>query len=752
VTDSDRRTTRIDALLFALFFVSGASALVYQTAWQRMLGLFSGSDTLSATIVVAAFLLGLGLGSLGSSGIADRLSDRHAILAFAACEVGIALFAGVSRFVFYDLVFAELVGLAAHRGLIFLIAFLSHLVPTFLMGFALPLLAKAIVRSMATASERIGALYGMNTLGAAIGAFAAGCFLIGTVGYEVAVYVAAALSLIVAAGALSIAHRFANQARRPMATHASTRANARLWRWCGLVFASGALIIAFEIVWFRVFSTMMQSTAYAFALVLGWFLIGDGLGLVLGARLVRRIADPARLFLWLQGAVAFYAVGALWLIAELHAESNLGAWFIGFDFFRTPTITLAHAAIVLATIAAAVVPPAALLGLSFPITQKAIQDDPGLVGQRVGRIQVFNILGNTLGSVTAGVVLLDWFGTIGTLRVLLMIGFAFTLAAVLAPRTGRARWPATAVLGLGLVALLASLPDGRTFWSLLHLAENNEGTLVGEDRTGVVVMRHGSRDTGLLFIGGHAQSNVPFNDVHGLLGFVGVLTHPAPRSVLVVGNGAGGTPYGAGANPASERIHVVEIVGPVFYVMRDYVALGGKTAVDALALDLRYSRVVGDARHVLFTEDVAYDVIEADAILPRSSHSGLLYSVEYFRQVRGRLKPGGVAVQWAPTERVVNGFLRTFGHVVELQVGFSTILLGSDGPIPFDRDALARRLMSPPVRDYVALAGWAPERMARQLAEARLRVWQPNDVRPSDDVDTDLFPKDEFFLNVRKIE
>lgn len=132
------------ALIYPIFFVSGASALVYQTAWQRLLGLFSGSDTLASTIVVGAFLLGLGLGSLWGATLADRLSRRAAIGAFAWCEVGIALFAALSPTLFYDVLFGQLIGLAGRIDLVIGVTFLSLLPPTLLMGLSLPLLARAM--------------------------------------------------------------------------------------------------------------------------------------------------------------------------------------------------------------------------------------------------------------------------------------------------------------------------------------------------------------------------------------------------------------------------------------------------------------------------------------------------------------------------------------------------------------------------------------------------------------------------------
>ena len=93
------------SVLFGLFFLSGAAALIYQTAWHRLLGLFAGADTIAAALVVGAFLLGLGIGSLVAGLLADRLSRRAALLAFALCEVGIAAFAVLSPWLYYDVIY-----------------------------------------------------------------------------------------------------------------------------------------------------------------------------------------------------------------------------------------------------------------------------------------------------------------------------------------------------------------------------------------------------------------------------------------------------------------------------------------------------------------------------------------------------------------------------------------------------------------------------------------------------------------------
>ena len=735
--------------LYLLFFVSGFSALVYQTAWQRMLGLFGGSDSVSAAIVVGAFLLGLGLGSLFASTFADRLTERGAVFAFALCETGIAAFAIGSKVIFYDFLFSQMAAIADSRALVFLVAFLALLIPTLLMGLSLPLLAKGVVQNIETASEQISWLYGVNTLGAAAGAFAAGCFIIGAVGYEVTVKLAAALNLSVGAGALLIAIGLRpggkDLSQRPSAPLEAARARADVWQWCFLVFVSGFIIVSLEILWFRVIGTMLQTSAYSFALILGCFLIGDAVGIFVGAVVIKYILSPRHFFFLLQGAVTLYAIAMLWLIAVAQRWPAVSDRFIEHGPVAWSRVDIV---IILGAMALMVVPPAVLLGMSLPITQKAVQNDLAVVGQRVGLVQFANILGNTVGGVLTGLFLLHYLGTSGSLRLLVLLGLMFICALVIEGVRTRAGWRwqfVHAVLAVALIFALVGFPNNFGFWSRLHAVQRGEQVILGEDRTGVSLMKYKSPESGILYIAGHQQSRVPFLNIHGVLGFLGVLVHPNPKSVLVVGHGTGGTAYGAGANPAIERVRIVEIVAPIYDVIGRFSALGGKTAVDRLLIDPRYKRLVGDARHALFTDPERYDVIEADAIYPHTSLSGLLYSVEYFRQIRARLKPGGICVQWAPTVRTVNSFVSAFPVVVQLlDVG---VLLGSERPVHFDGEALARRLREPTLHAYLEAAGWDADAIGHSLSSSRVKFWGPDDPRPDSDINTDLFPKDEFFLS-----
>jgi spermidine synthase len=734
--------------LFCLFFLSGFSALAYQTAWQRMLGAFAGSDAVATTIIVSAFLFGLGIGSLIGALFADRFSLRGALRTFALCEVGVGAFACFSRTVFYDFFLGQLASVAGNPLISWLVVLLALLPPTALMGMSLPLLSRVIVDTIDRASARIGWLYGLNTLGAASGALLTGWVLIGTFGFAVTVYAAAALNFLIGGATLLYSARLSGLRPRstaPAPARSGDGTRSRLLLWSAMVFASGFLAISLEIVWFRVFGTLLHSDAYAFSLILAIFLLGDGLGIVAGAEVVHALTHPRRAFQLLQGVLGIYALLSLVVLFAVNGGTQLP---LGVEGAR-PAIT----AIMLAT----VLPPAFVLGMSFPIIQHAIQDDPALVGRRVGLVQLCNILGNTAGAVVTGLVLLHWLGTALTLRLIGIVSLVFVLFA-LADGT----WIGSAgskpvrrldvAFVLVLLALVAIFPSAGQFWSALHGTSLLEGAIVLEDRSGLSVLRPdgGSRGS-RLFIAGHAQSRVPFSSVHGALGVLGAILHPNPQDVLIIGQGTGGTPIAAGMNPKTRHVHVVDIVAPVFGVMQE-VAVGSREdalhkPVRAYYSDPRYTRTVADARHVLLTEDTQYDIIEADAIYPTTALAGQLYSVDFFQLAMSRLKPSGYVVQWVPTPRTLASFLRVFPYVV--RVNFA--LIGSTSPIDFSRERLAAGLAGL-AGDYLERMGWNRNDVAELLLFGPEQSWNPSDARDDRDVNTDLFPKDEYYWNRLKLD
>ncbi|MFL1462040.1 fused MFS/spermidine synthase [Roseococcus sp. DSY-14] len=725
------------------FFLSGFGALLCQIVWQRMLGVFAGSDTISAALVVGAFLTGLGLGSIIGAKWADRLSPRAALLGFALCEAGVAGFALLSKPILYDLIAMRLSAQVSSAPATFALCFAALVVPTTLMGASLPFLARAIATSLDTVAERIGALYGMNTLGAGLGALLGGWLIVGKLGFPGALGLAAGLDLLAAALALTLLRATPATAPAPPARAAATGAAAPfggLPLWCVLVFLSGYVIVALEIVWVRVLGQFGQYHAYLFPTVLGVFLLADGAGMALAARMVRRLSDPRPAFFLTQGlgfVLGAALLGALWLAIGLPPLRDwMGA---DFDRFGGREVALSTAIIVLV-----VAPPSFVIGMTFPFVQRAVQQDLASVGARVGWVQLANILGNAAGSLLTGLVTFHLLGTAGTMTLLAVLSLLLLLFWLAQSRAARAPMLALAA-ATAAIALLT--PANAAFWRRMHGVTGPTFATWGEDRSGVVLYRERAtlpgREDGRFFIMGHGQGFVPFLDTHILLGMLGPVLHPAPRRVLAIGIGSGGTPYGATFNPRTEEVRAIELVGPVLDSLRAIARERPDGPVAALLDDRRVTLEYGDGRRALTRGEGLYDVIEADAIRPQSSHSGLLYSAEFLQQVRARLAPGGLYVQWAPTWRVVDTFAAAFPHAVLLTP--VNVMIGSDRPIPLDQPALLDRLRAPDATAFARRGNPASTDLAK-LVEGPVTAWTPATPRVAPPL-TDMFPRDEFFLN-----
>jgi spermidine synthase len=729
--------------LMVAFFCSGFGALLCQIVWQRMLGVFAGSDTVSAALVVSAFLAGLGLGSIIGAKVADRLSPRQAMVGFALAELGVGLCALLSKPFLYDFIAIGLADRVDQPLAVFALCFAGLVIPTTLMGASLPFLARAVATDLATVAERIGTLYGLNTLGAGLGALIGGWFIVGSLGFVGALGLAAGLDVIAALLALTLLPGLSAEAPKPV-TRATGAAAAEpfggLRLWCLLVFLSGYVIVALEIVWVRMLGQVGQYHAYLFPTVLGVFLLMDGLGMALAARMVRTMADPRPAFFLTQGAGFALGAALLGLLWWAMGTSPL-ADFMAVDFDRFgPT----HLAISTAIIVAVVAPPSFIIGMTFPFVQRAVQQDLASVGARVGWVQLANILGNAAGSIGTGLVTFHLFGTMGTMLLLAVLSVGLLLAWLWQARASR---PWTAALAAATVGIAILTPSNERFWSRMHGLPENVEFAWSEDRSGVAFWRERGegfgRAPGRFFIMGHGQGFVPFLDTHILLGMIGPLVHPNPERVLTIGIGSGGTPYGATVNPATREIRGIELIRPVLDTLEEIARERPETGVAALLRDPRVKLEYGDGRRALTRGQGLYDVIEADAIRPQTSHSGLLYSAEFLQQVRERLAPDGLYVQWAPTWRVVDTFAAVFPHVVLLRP--VNVLIGSNRPIPIDQEALMARLRSPELEAFARRGNPTITDLGAQVA-GEMTIWTPATPRVPPPL-TDMFPRDEFFIN-----
>jgi predicted membrane-bound spermidine synthase len=737
------------AVLSLAFVLSGAAALVYQVTWQRVLALHSGVGAYSVAIIVAAFLAGLGLGSLAGGVLSKGLTPARALLLFAAVEAGVGLFGAASAWLYYDVLYARGAALYARLWQAGVLHFLALLVPTALMGMSLPLLVRGTVRDVAGAGRTIGLLYGLNLAGASAGALAAPWILVRHLGLRGALLAAALANIAVALAGLWAGRRQASETAGQATVDGTAPEAASVARpeghlplgWAALLYAlSGGVALSLEVVWFRIVEVGVKATAFAFGTVLALYLGGLTVGCLLAAAAVHRVVRPLRGFLLCQCGVVVYAAAALALLAQAPADAPGLSWF--FDFWgrsRGPVLgeegdlaTLARLYLALPLFLFG--PATVLMGFSFPLLQRAVQDDPALSGTRVGMLQAANIAGCVAGTLLVGLVALTQLGAAASVRLLVLSALVFCVAGARA--AGRAApFAAAAVV---VLAAAAVVPRGDALWKRLH-GTSATSALVDEDASGVAAIVPDPTGPWKVFVSGRHHSWLPFGGSHTRLGAAPALVHPAPVDVAIIGLGSGNTAWAAACRPETRALTVFEISGPQPRLLRRVAAQADLPQLGALLADPRLRLVEADGRAALTHDATRYDLIEADALWPEAAYSGHLYSVEFFRRCAERLKPGGVLCTWAPTPRIYASLSRVFPHVVGTPS--RDILIGSLDPIAGGPAEWEARLRTPAVSAY--LGPQATDEVGRLLAKMvplNRRGWR----FPGIEVNEDLYPRDEF--------
>ncbi|MBI4229362.1 MAG: fused MFS/spermidine synthase [Planctomycetes bacterium] len=731
-------------LLAILFSLSGASALVYQVAWQRILALQSGVGIHSIATIVAAFMIGLGLGSHAGGAWSARCEPPRALALFATMELALAMFAVASAPLYYDLLYLRTTWLREPGWTCAAGHCLLLLPPTFLMGASLPILVRACIRGEG-AGRTIGMLYGLNVLGAAAGALLTPWILIRFLGVRGALLAGATGNLAAGIGALllsamSRAPEDAGIEAAPPPTAAGP-APFPLPSACLLYFASGFCALALEIVWFRIMDAAVKSTAFTFGTVLAIYLLGLGAGSLLGAR-GRGGRDPASRFLACQCLLLAWAGAAVGLLVRL--PTGLPAYRALFKFWypairvpllpeHWPTFWKGYAGLYGILPLALFGIPTVLMGVSFSALQHAVQADARRCGLRVGLLQGSNILGCALGSLVCGLVLVPTWGTAGAIRAIVLGGgLLFAGAGLL--RGGQRRRFLT--LACALLGGLFLLPGNDALWRRLH-GQTDLRAFIVEDATSVsAIVPDG--DGWRILVNNHAHSWFPYGGTHTLLGIIPALAHPDPRTAAVVGLGSGETAWAIACRPSMEHVSLYELSRAQATVLRLFHAKHGYPHLGALLRDPRIRIVTADGRNALLRETFErYDLLEADAIWPWYAYSWNLYSREFFELCSARLREGGIMCQWGASDRVRDTFRSVFPHVLEF--GGGGFLIGSREPIRADTSAWRARLREPAVRAYLG------EPLADSV-DAYLRGHPPVPFHgsPGTLLNTDLFPRDEF--------
>jgi spermidine synthase len=314
-----------------------------------------------------------------------------------------------------------------------------------------------------------------------------------------------------------------------------------------------------------------------------------------------------------------------------------------------------------------------------------------------------------------------------------------------AAERGGPRWAAGGAVAVALVLVVLWIPGNSRLWARLH-GTTPDRIILGEDGSGVSVVKMPREPDGetVVFVNGVGQSVIPYGGIHTILGALPAFVHPDPRSVAIIGLGSGDTVHAVAGRPVIERITSIEIVGSQLETLQRLATRIPYGGLRGLLSDPRIEHVVGDGRTYLMRTNRRFDIIEADALRPTSAYSGNLYSDAYFRLVRDRLTPRGIAATWTASGRIHDAFVQVFPHVVSVP----GVMLGSNEPIPWDPAAIAARVADPRVRSYYQRAGLDIERLIGEYLDGEHAVYRPDfDRSRLTDVNTDLFPRDEYDLS-----
>jgi spermidine synthase len=701
---ADSRASRFLPLLLILFAGSGCSALIYEIVWYQLLQFVIGSTAVSLAVLLSTFMGGLCLGSLAFSRIPSA-RRHHPLRLFAAIEAGIGL-CGI-LVLFGMPVAGRIYVAAAGHGLpaILLRAMVCSvclLPPTTLMGASLPTIARWI-ETTPRGVTWLGLLYGANTIGAVSGCLLAGFYLLRMFDMATATYVGAAINIFVAAVSYFLAGRTPGQAAAEVPAPAHSAPAARFWPIYTTMALSGVCALGAEVVWTRMLGLMLGATVYAFSIILAVFLLGLGIGSGAGA-LLSRVVRPQTAIGYCQMLLTAAIAWTAFMLAK-----SLPYWPIDPKLVVNPWFTFQ---IDLVRVLWAILPATLLWGASFPLALAAVASGDGDRARPVGSIYAANTGGAILGALAFSMFLIPHVGTRQCERILIAlscIGALCVLAPVIWARRAKAGALCLAASVAATVFLLSAVPAvpaaliayGRLFLT----AGASEILYTGEGlNSSIAISQLGEMRQ--FHVAGKVEASTGSYDmrVQRMLGDMPALFHPKPRSVLVVGFGAGVTAGSFAVNPDIQRIVVCELeplVPPTatrYFDKENYNVLG----------DRRTEVVYEDARNYVLTTPEKFDIITSDPIHPWVKGSATLYTREYFELVRKHLNPGGIVTQWVPLYETdmdtVKSEIATFFAVfpngtiwanVGDGSGYDIVLLGQAGPTRIDVDALQQRLDRP---------------------------------------------------------
>jgi spermidine synthase len=707
-----KSTTAFDAsrflpVLLLLFAGSGCSALIYEIVWYQLLQLVIGSTAISLGVLLATFMGGLCVGSVALPRMLAR-KWRHPLLVYALIEAGIGVCGIVVLFgmPLVDGIYSAAVG-HGMPAILFraIVCAVCLMPPTLLMGASLPAIARWIETSPRGVSW-LGMLYGGNTVGAVAGCLLAGFYLLRVYDMATATFVAAAINGLVALGSWKLSRTTPERAPAEAAATAATSGIARFWPAYVAIALSGATALGAEVVWTRLLGLLFGATVYTFSIILAIFLVGIAIGSGAGSMISRSMRPRAALGicqLLLAGAIAWTA---------FMLSTSLPYWPVNPLLSGSPWITFQ---VDMARAIWTILPATLLWGASFPLALAAAADRRDDPGRLVGSVYAANTGGAILGALAFSMILVPWVGTRESQRALIVLA-ALSALCVLGPVAWRAKRKLGALAALAvalgaagyLAAEVAAVPGNLIAYGrrMITSAASSQLLYTGEGMNSSIAITRWNDGAIQFHVSGKVEASTEPYDMRlqRMLGHMPALVHSQPRSVLIVGFGAGVTAGSFVLHPEIRRIAICEMESIIPPAATRYFARENYNVMS----DPRTRIYYDDARHFVLTTRDKFDIVTSDPIHPWVKGSATLYSREYFELVKEHLNPGGVVTQWVPLYEsdadVVKSEIATFFEVFpngsvwanELSGGgYDVFLLGQPEPTKIDVDAMQARLDRP---------------------------------------------------------
>jgi spermidine synthase len=692
-----------------LFIGSGCAALVYEIVWFQLLQMVIGSSAISLGILLGTFMGGMCLGSLFLPRVVA--ADRHPLAVYAVLELGIGALGVVilGAMPMVSGIYTAWAGIGTASIILRAIAAGICLIPpTVLMGATLPAISRW-VRATPEGVSWLGFFYGGNIAGGVLGSLVAGFYLLRVHDVLIATLVALTLNVAVAAAALFLARR---TSYTPDAGAARPSVSARSWAVYVTIALSGFTALGAEVIWTRILSLHFGATVYTFSLILAVFLVGLGIGSAAGAVIARGTAWPRRALGWCQ----LLLCGAMAWAAYMNTES-LPYWPINPSIATSPWYTLQ---LDLVRCFWVVLPGAVLWGASFPLALASVAAADQDSARLAGGAYAANTMGAILGSLLASFVLVPWIGSSHSQQVLIVVSAVSALLmlepAYAGDATPKREWSiaGTAALAAAMVVagLLArsvhELPGILVAYGRYTATRIGQAEIIykGEGLNASVAVSQLSNGVLNYHNAGKVQASSEPQDMRlqRMLGHLTTLIPPSPKRVVVIGCGAGVTAGAVSIDPAVERETIAEIEPLVPRVVSTYFAEHNFDVVRNPKVQV----YIDDARNFLQTTREKFDAVTSDPLDPWVKGAAMLYTKEFFEEVRRHLNPGGavtlfVQLYESNTEAVkseIATFLDVFpngvvwGNTNEGR-GYDLVLLGTVDPIKIDVDSIQAKLQRP---------------------------------------------------------